>query len=324
MKNTFKNTLKTLALGILLAASIHPAQAQISHTWVSAVFLSNGPMGTVGQANTNTTTCDRATPCGTFTAALAQTSAGGTISAINAGDYGPVTINQSVTIDGTGTLTTISGTANRGAITISGAGNTVILRHLSLNGLGTVNSTGILVNSGNVVVDDCKLTGFTTADIDLATSTGTEVVQNTTISNSPQAIGIRVGFPASNTSPPILASLKDVTVEDAMVGVQGLSGMTDIKNCLLTQNTATAVSAKLSGCTLSVSGCVLSGNATSAVASVAGSVVRLTNNDIFNNGGAINNSGTVSTTGNNRRAGNTTTTNPNAPSDQPNVTIVQQ
>jgi len=341
MNITLKNTLKTLALGILLATSLHSAQAQappqISHTWVSGILIRGGSMGTSASASVDSGACDRANPCATFNYALGQTLAGGTISAVNAGDYGPVTINKSVTIDGTGTLAAISGAVNTSAITISGAGNTVILRHLTLNGLGTAGSTGILVNSGNVVVDDCKLTGFTTAGIDLAITSGTEIVQNTAISNSPQAIGIRIGAASSIgiaatavksfgflQASPLLASLKDVTVEDAMVGVQAFTGATDIKDSLLTQNMTNAVSAQQSGVTISVSGCVLSGNNSSAVTSVAGAIVRLTNNDIFNNGGAIDNTGRVSTTGDNRRAGNTTATTPTAPSDQPSAAIVQQ
>ena len=127
MNTIFTSTLKTLALSLVLAAIVHPAQAAqpvVLHTYVTAA-------GTGDDGNP----CSRISPCATFQGALSKVGSGGVITALDAGDYGPVNITQAVTIDGTGTQVGIM--INSGnAITIgAGAGNTVILRHLNLSGL---------------------------------------------------------------------------------------------------------------------------------------------------------------------------------------------
>ena len=175
MAPTLKNTIKTLALGILLTASLHSAQAAtepVAHTYVS------------GAATTDTYPCSRTAPCATFQGALGFTASGGVITAIDAGDYGPVTItNQSVTIDGSGTQACIVTNSSTDAFTIMEAvpSDTVILRHLALTGLSSSNS-GVTVISGNLVVDDCKLFGFVNGKGLLLRSNGTSMVENTTIS----------------------------------------------------------------------------------------------------------------------------------------------
>src|ERR1700691_5869110 len=73
---------------LLLAASL-PAHGLSTHTWVSA---------TGNDANSGTAT----SPYADFATAVANTAAGGTVSVLGPGDYGPVTITQSITIDGTG------------------------------------------------------------------------------------------------------------------------------------------------------------------------------------------------------------------------------
>lgn len=334
MNNTFKTTLKMLALGLLLAAGGHAAQAQgtNAHTFVSGV-------------GTNAAPCSQAAPCLTFAFALTQTAAGGTITAVDPGDFGPVTIAQSVTIDGTGTLATATAPGNlliafaqappagigppsSAAITVSaGTADVVILRHLSLSGAGAFTTTGTagieMTSGGTLLVEDCKITSCTNAGIALLVNTGTVVIKKTSITNCAGATGITAGNGAAGAASPLLVSIKDATIQGTAMGISAVSGMTDVSQSLITQNTAMGVVAA-AGTSLSVSGCMLSGNAT-AVQSAANGAVRLTDNDLFNNTMAINaNGGIVSSTGNNRRAGNTTAMQPPTPGDLPNKTITQQ
>ena len=107
-------------LGSLLAA---PAHAVGTRTYVA----SNGN-------DTNTAfSCDLTHPCRLFATAFAQTTTGGEIVAIDAGGYGAVTIDRSVSIIANpGVFAGIGvGPAAVNGITIATAGVKVVLRGLS-------------------------------------------------------------------------------------------------------------------------------------------------------------------------------------------------
>ena len=308
MNTTLKNITKILAFSLVLAASLHSAQAATTtfpHTYVSGTG-----------SDTNNTICSRTAPCATFQAAINNTSAGGVVTAIDAGDYGPVTItNQSVTIDGTGTQASIV-TNSTDAITVNaGTGNTVILRHLTLTGVAG-SGNGVTLGSGNLVVDDCKISGFVNNFGIVLGSSGNTVVEDTTVT------GCTEGVTSSGTG---LLSLHNVTLQGNTYGLDAEGGPTDISHSQITQNSfaglyAYGVNGAGSG-TLSASGCMVSGNGTGIYANT-GSVIRLTNNDIFNNTVGIDTTsggGLVSTAGNNRKGGNPT---PGAPT--PGKVIVVQ
>jgi len=77
--------------------------------------------------------CTIARPCATFQGAYNKTPAGGEIDVLSSGEYGPLTISHSITIDGQGTLAGISLGKIGTAITINaGSFDLVILRNLSL------------------------------------------------------------------------------------------------------------------------------------------------------------------------------------------------
>src|SRR5436305_14662745 len=139
---------------VLLAAALlflagGTAQATIAHTWVSS---------TGSDANA----CTRSATGATFAGALAKTSAGGEIDVADAGDYGPVTISQAVSIEAVGVLATIQVTSGN-AITISaGLSDTVVLRGLTLDGQGTA-ADGINFSAGGALyVEDSRIHRFTT------------------------------------------------------------------------------------------------------------------------------------------------------------------
>ena len=296
MNTIFTNTLKTLALGLILAASVHSVQASaIAHTYVSS-------MGDDGNPCTHTQTC------ATFQRALAVTSPGGTVTALDASDYGPVSITQSVTIDGTGTQASIIMNSTLDAITVTvPASNTVTLIHLTLTSLPQAPVTnGITLNSGNLDIDDCKISGFTNAAIiinesNLPKSGSTVLVENTKCERCFYGIFFsRAGF----------LSLRNVIIQGNSYGLFSNAGSVDISHSLITQNSAFGLYAYQS--TQSVSNCMISANGT-AVTAEGGSTIRLTGNDLFNNTTGIafgqsggNPLGIVSTAGNNHKAGSTT------------------
>ena len=79
-----QHILLTAAAVLFCTASM---TGQSSHTWVSAT-------------GKDSSACTEEKPCATFQGALVKTDAGGMISVASPGDFGPVIIAKSVTIDG--------------------------------------------------------------------------------------------------------------------------------------------------------------------------------------------------------------------------------
>ena len=180
----------TILLSVLTAASIasaaQPAYAQATRTWVS---------GGGDDANP----CSRTAPCKTFAGAISKTAAGGEINALDPAGYGAVTITKSITIDGGGgqvASTLVAGT--NGIVVNPGAGHTVTLRNLRINGLAgtpTGGLNGIQVLSGDALhIENCTIFGFTQNGLNINVSTATTssvFVTDTVISNSAGGIAVK-------------------------------------------------------------------------------------------------------------------------------------
>jgi hypothetical protein len=303
---------------LLVSAAVLLCTVSISattneHSWVS------------GNGN-NSYACSFAAPCLTFSGALAKTTAGGLITAKDAGDFGPVDINQSVTTDGNklGSIT-FSGGSNTGINITNGANVTV--RNLIINGLGT-GGTGIDASSGGIVtVDNCKIMNITGVGIAFSL-TGSLTVENSRIesfigdnvwgieivSNAAQNIVLRntvidasplgnynSGFVVNPGSVPVTASLQNVAIMGAGSGaIVGYSGTIQVTNSVITQS---GDGLYADGGTISVASSLITANVT-GVCSKASSKIRLDNNDIYDNTTAIANcGGIVKTSGTNKTSG---------------------
>ncbi len=283
-----RNILLTSAAVLFCTASMS-GTSLLSHTWVSGSGSDSNP-------------CTFASPCATFNGALAKTTAGGIITAKDAGDFGTVTIAQSVTIDGANMGSIGFGGQSEGIYIDSPSTTTainVVIHNLTIDGQGT-GTRGISVqNAANVTINNCRFEGFTVVGIEIYSYAAENVVvRNTTI------VGGVYGVLTDSGSGPDMVSLDHVTIQGAEdVAVVTNIGLLEISNSVLTQN-ATAVYA-FSSSTISVESSMLTLN-TEAVCSMTGAKIRLENNDIFDNGtGVANCGGTVKTNGNNRDSGNT-------------------
>jgi hypothetical protein len=148
--------LAAVTLGLLGLSEVH---AQLDRTWVS-------PSGN------DTNNCSINKPCRTFAGAIQKTNAGGEIVVQESGGFGPVTINKSITIDGGGKYAGIQTPSGGDAITVqAGSSDVVVLRGLTINGLGT-GAIGVDTTSSlsSLQVDSCVIKDFTTKGI-YATST---------------------------------------------------------------------------------------------------------------------------------------------------------
>jgi hypothetical protein len=175
MMNNVRLALRTSALFAVTLLFVSAVQAQATRTWVSGI-------------GDDQNACSRTQPCRTFAGAIAKTSTGGEINALDAGGFGTVTITKSITIDGTGVPSTIL--ANQGSgITIDikpthrlHFDRVVRIRGLSINGVGNGTHGINVIAATKVTVEDCVIDGFKSDGISIAA--GRLFLGNTTIRNN--------------------------------------------------------------------------------------------------------------------------------------------
>jgi nitrous oxidase accessory protein NosD len=116
-------------------------------------------------ANT-ATNCTFANPCRGFSAALTVTDSGGEIVALDAAGYGKVTITKSVTITANPGFYAGISTDSGPAIGISMPGIDVILRGLSVNGIGGTNGNGVQMTAGHsLTIENCVFSNFSSTGV---------------------------------------------------------------------------------------------------------------------------------------------------------------
>jgi hypothetical protein len=253
------------------------------------------------------------------------------ITAKDAGDFGAVTIAQSVTIDGNnlGSIT-YTGISGGNAISITASVN-VTVQNLTINGMGLAADGIDVENGGTLIVDNCRIMNFTLYNI-FFTGTGNLTVEDSRIesfifSGSGSTRGIQIqgtaaenvvvrntvidassvtasnyGIVVNTGTGPVKVSLQNVTIMGAgNAAVEAWSGVTEITGSVLTQSYY-GVYAYMSA-TISVASSMITAN-TTGVHSDTGSKVRLDNNDIYDNTTAIDNGGgIVKTSGTNKTSG---------------------
>ncbi|MGB0064335.1 MAG: hypothetical protein WBP85_07800, partial [Terracidiphilus sp.] len=196
-----------LSAAVLLFSVSTVAHALSTHTWVSA---------TGNDANSGTAT----SPYADFATAVANTAAGGTVSVLGPGDYGPVTITQSITIDGTGGGSINFAGDGEGIYISPGGAANIVLRNLSIDGGGTGSDAIFIASAGttnvlNVVIDGCLIAGFADIGVGLGSESPMNVVvKNTTIIGG--ELGVRTfqnGTSAFNGNDTV--TLDHVTIQGA-------------------------------------------------------------------------------------------------------------
>ena len=138
-----------------------------TRTWVSGVGDDVNP-------------CSRTAPCATFAGAYAKTTDGGTIDVLDPGDFGPLTIDRPITIDGAGRPAGIQVAAGQNAIVVAaGPSDVVTLRGLDLAGPGCAAAgagDGVRVDSAGVVhLSDVTARGFAGSGVAVAPAAGATV-----------------------------------------------------------------------------------------------------------------------------------------------------
>ena len=255
--------------------------------------------------------CSQTSPCATFQGAINK----GSVSQINcltSGNYGPFTITASITIDcGTGNIGNVA-VSGGNAITINTASAaTIVLRHLSLNGLGTAtNGIGTtLFSSGTLIVEDCMIQGFHSGyGIYFAPSSGRGLLQ---VSNSQifgNTYGIAVG-PASGQIASVTLNRVELvansnnglylggagvvagTMRDSVASANGKTGVFanasqvyfTVEESSIVANLANGIQTNSAGSVVNVGASTIGGNGT-GVKATAGQLISFGNNQMSANG----------------------------------------
>ncbi|HEV7397594.1 MAG TPA: right-handed parallel beta-helix repeat-containing protein [Pyrinomonadaceae bacterium] len=294
----FRFVLRTLALVAFTCAFASLAQAQATRTWVSGVGDDANP-------------CSRTAPCKTFAGAISKTATGGEIDTLDPGGFGTVNITKAMTIDGSGTFSSILNSGTTGIFVNAPAGAFVTIRGLSIQGARQGVSpgvTGIKYNSGaGLNVIDCIIFNQNSQGIDATLSaSGLLYVEHTVIKNCAGD-----GLSATTTSGQVKVAIKNSSFTECGVGLhaKGNSRVT-ADGCTFSNNTGDGVFAD--GTTgvgvANVSNSSLLNNGGAGVhAATGGAVARINNCDIIQNSGngaLVGASGEVDTWGNNRFVGN--------------------
>lgn len=216
-----------LGLSILLIASSAHAQSQ---TWVSGVGDDFNP-------------CSRTAPCRTFAHTILVTPVGGEISVLDPGDFravppvtpvdfGPFTIDRSITINGNSIAEIIPGNGENAVtvnVTTPGDPGIVILRGLTINGVRnhaappateTGGLNGIRLQAGGkLVIDHCNIYGFTQSGV--LAEQGTISVANSLLTNN--GVAVRAVTPGR-------VRLSNNEIFDNTTGLQGCGRISSAGN----------------------------------------------------------------------------------------------
>jgi hypothetical protein len=256
--------LRVVAVSALVCLTGSLAFGQATRTWVSGVGDDANP-------------CSRTAPCKTFAGAISKTLAGGEIDVLDPGGFGAVTITKSISIEADGLIAGVLVSGTNGIVVNAGPTDVVVLRGLTIEGLG-VSLAGIeFVSGGSLFVEGCKINAFTTG-ISITPSSGQSqmFIDDTTVRNSQQD-GILVS-PTGSAS--VTGTLDRVRLENN--GASGLeadaSGTTQTQLTLensTSASNATGVLASGFRATVLLSSDTLVGNGSNTLSQLGGRIQNL-------------------------------------------------
>jgi hypothetical protein len=301
--------LAILAFTLILSSS---AQAQATRTFVSGVGNDADP-------------CSRTAPCRTYSGALIKTAKDGEISTLDPGGYGAVTINKSVTINGTpgsGYGSILASSSSGVTINITDAldlRKTVRLNWLDINGAPSSSPglTGIRglsflkLHVENTVIDSFRSTsvGFGHGiHVNNSVNNSEVTLRNVVIRNCLNA-GVRTETAGANV---LKVSINDIQVSGCGTGIDAANGTrASIFRSNITNNTTGVnLSESASGTVVNMSDSNISLNAGTGINIVGGPRARIARMMIAQNGTSLAPAVSVDSGGNNNIVGNTTNTAP--------------
>ena len=172
----------TTAVGTAVCLALAgPAQSQVQRTFVS----------TSGADANTASNCGPTTPCRSFAAAIGVTKAGGEIVPLTSGGYGAVTIAKSLAITvPPGVYAGVTVSSGNGITVAAAATDTIVLKGLTFNGLGT---SGALIEAtlfGTLHIEHCEVSNSGGRGIEVNTTAAGNVYVNDTIVRDNGDVGL--------------------------------------------------------------------------------------------------------------------------------------
>jgi hypothetical protein len=297
MSHFFRPLYIVLAASVLFA-SITSASAANRRTWVSGAGSDAGG-------------CTITAPCQTFQFAQSKTSDGGTINVLAPGDFGPVTITQSLNIVADGVEGYIFA-INVNAITMNTAGIEVSLRGLTIDVMPNQNFRGIAVGAQSILrIENTTIRGGLRG-IDFGPGSGASQLHilNSTITSTTSD-----GLAISNPGGPVSADIQGLRVRNTGNNGILISGQVkaSIRDSVLTDN---VTGLNVGGSAMSPTNVMLSGvravNNSNFGIRVNGATVRMGESVVSGNGTGLSvvNGGTLASYKTSQVNGNSTDGNP--------------
>jgi hypothetical protein len=246
--------------------------------------------------------------------AISQTNAGGEVIVLDSAGYGPTNITKAISIIASpGVYAGISVFSGDGIDINAGASDTVILRGLTVNNQGSIQSGIVFITGGTLHVENCVINGFSgpngASGVQLVGPGGRLEVKDSIIRGS--GIGILV-LPSSGMA---FAAVDQVRLERCGEGLSAGKGSTvTVRNSVASGNGNGFDAGALGGTVeLNLDNCIASNNSAIGivVSSVSGgfATVRVSNSTITDNAVGLSSSGSgavLLSRGNNTVEGNAT------------------
>lgn len=309
--HAFPSILTTTLLFCLAVGQDGYGQSTSPRTWVSI----NGSDGS---------DCSRLAPCRTLSIALSRTSAAGEIDVLDSGDFGPVTINKAVSLIAPGVLGGIQVAAGTAITVNAGASDKVVVRGLTIDGLGTGLNGISFTAGGYLYVENCTINNFGQYGLDFAPASGAGrlfVTDTIVRNNGVGSTGTGVHLIAT-TGPGFVASVDGLRSENNVAGLKAETfGVVTVRNSLAANNGFSGFSAVTPSGSGSVrmliENSVSTHNGTGGITASNLATVTLSNVVVTDNQTGLAVSGSVISFGNNKIWGNVT-------DGTPTLTIAQQ
>ncbi|MHB8446653.1 MAG: right-handed parallel beta-helix repeat-containing protein [Rudaea sp.] len=278
--------------GLLILFATSTAFAQATRTWVSGVGDDANP-------------CSRTAPCKTFAGAISKTAPGGTIDALDPGGFGALTITKAITLEAVGSVASVLVSGTNGIVVAAQPTDQVIIRGLTIEGLGTGINGINFVSGGQLVIERCVIQAFTSSGINLATPTASQLVVTDTTIDKTSSSGPAVYVQATGSAPSVtldrvrvvgnggygvlvkngIVAIRHSTLNQNYYGVRAISSLATaqvtLDDSIVSGNTGVGVSAVGSTASVVISRSTITGNGSG----VSGSVTSFGDNRIFNNNG---------------------------------------
>jgi len=229
--------------------------------------------------------CTVPSPCRTFNKAVSVTNSGGEVIALDSGGFGPFTIDRAVTVRPVpGAYAGLAPSAGAGVSVNAGATDDVILRGITINGLG--GDEGIYFVAGRSLhIENCLIDRINFAGI-VDGVAGALFVSDTTITNS--ARGIYVGN-GQVSDPIVFATIANSNIDSCPIGLSFYQNARATVSGTVMANGSEGVEVFAQVATLTtdvlIEGSTISGNSVGILsgASAGGATTRVSNCTISHN-----------------------------------------